>query len=331
MATLVKCAGNVMSITHSTFKTKPPEYTIVGARERFQIEKDISGLSILLLNRKGKPYREELLNNISMLKPREIIYIEKRSSSLAYESLCKKYENLLFILTEEESNRGEMINIAIEEASGEFVMLLWDDLDIKGALISSLLFEKIAVREELATTPLLSDSSSYTLPVQSIPVKRGQDNFEIIQSEIVHDISRTLFPYDYTALYHRKQFLEVGGFDGNLNSSFWQLADFGVRAALMGCNIVINSALKLSYGSELPMYDLTKNRDYALFALKNLSLKRSNGYSYLPFYSLFKFSQKRKKGIWESRSEYSAIKEWVKENSYKFKLTLNEIIDGWDI
>lgn len=319
-----------MNTTHSTFKAKPPEYTIVGGRKSFNMEKEISGLTILILNRNGKPYREELLNNLFALKPREIIYVESSNSSIAYETLCKKYDNLLFILSEATQNCGEIINIAIEEASGEYIMLLWDDLDIKGALISSLLFEKIAERQELATSPLLSDSNSFAIPVQSIPIKDSKGAFDIVLSGTNSNFSRTLFPYDYTALYHRAKFLEVGGFDGNLETPFWQLADFGLRSALMGHKIVINSALKLSYGNDIPLYDLTKNRDYSLFYLKNFSLKRANGYSYLPFYSLFKFSQNSKKGVWESRNEYLAIKQWVKECCYKFKLSVDEVVERWN-
>ena len=96
-----------------------------------------------------------------------------------------------------------------------------------------------------------------------------RNHFIIDSSNIVKDGMSTIFPYDYIGIYNRKKFIQLGGFDYTIKSSYWQNLDLAVRSWLWGEETRLTTMIQFSYIDELPCIDTTVNKDYLTYHLKN--------------------------------------------------------------
>ncbi|MCP4295584.1 MAG: hypothetical protein GY786_08260, partial [Proteobacteria bacterium] len=72
-------AGNAMNTIHLTSKQISTEYTVIGGQKTDREKKGRKELSIVLLNRGGRPFRRDLFDELTGLGAVEVISIEPTS------------------------------------------------------------------------------------------------------------------------------------------------------------------------------------------------------------------------------------------------------------
>ncbi|MDC7221352.1 MAG: hypothetical protein PQJ59_15555 [Spirochaetales bacterium] len=317
-----------MNTTPITFERNDMEYTLIGGAEKSSRPMEPEGFSILLLPRGGKPFRRELLAELDKLNCLEIISVEVGDGSVKSDDRGSTKSNIYTLRIKGNPSSGDIINVGIKEASGKFVFVLWSDMILPGDKISSRVFEKINERNNFCTVPFLSDGEK-SLPACAVPLMNSQKEVDIVFHDDISQGSRTLFPYDFCGIYQREKFISLGGYDHKISNPYWQLLDLGFRAALWGEIIPFQEALKISYQGEILTLDITPDKNYGRFFLKNQAVVVKYGMGRLPGYRLFSLLAKSRGNGLDTYREFSFIRSWVKQNRKRFKWDVDRLLSQW--
>ena len=153
--------------------------------------------------------------------------------------------------------------------------------------------------------------------------------FVIDSSSFVTDGKKTIYPKDYIALYNRKKFIQLGGFDHTIKTPYWQNLDLAVRSWLWGEETKLTTMLQFSYIDEPPVNDTTYNLDYLRYYLKNELPKIKMEQGYLRKSSFLVFLGHSSCGIMEARRQYNAARTWISKNKFRFKMDLQTLVQNW--
>ena len=151
----------------------------------------------------------------------------------------------------------------------------------------------------------------------------------MISTSIVSDGSPNLFPFDNIALYNRRKFIDLGGFDYTIISDYWQNLDFSFRAWLWGERISFSTAFSLSYSTEVPILANQASQFSNRFYLKNLVPRFYADHGAIPRSSFFAFWGSSSCGFFEARARFAEAREWVMENKYRFKRDALDLVENW--
>lgn len=319
-----------MNTIHLTSKPINTDYTVIGGTKPDREKKERNGLSIVLLNRGGRPFRRDLFDELTGLGAVDVISIEPSTVSYDLEMLSRRHAELRFIILPGDVSTGERVNIGIKEALGRYVFVLWNDMHLKAASISSRVINKISERENLCTVPLLQNNKNETIPSCFAPAFIKGGGIEVIPLTALRKDMAAIYPFDYCGIYDSTKFLLSGGYDPQLSNPFWQKMDFGFRSHMWGEKIVANTAIKISYQNETPFEDTTIDDNYKIFFLKNLSIRFTGDAGYLPLARYISYWFRTGSSFFGSLSEYRQIRKWVKENKYRFKSDARSITELWD-
>ncbi len=319
-----------MSTIHLTSKPIRTDYTVIGGVKIDREKKEKRGLSIVLLNRGGRPFRRDLFDELTGLGAVEVISVEPSTVSYDLELLTRKHSELRFILLHDNVSSGERVNIGIKEAVGRYVFVLWNDMHLKATSISSRVLEKISERENLCTVPLLQNNKNETVPSCFAPAFNKGGGIEVIPLNAVRKDMAAIYPFDYCGIYDSEKYLLSGGFDPEITNPFWQKMDFGFRSHMWGEKILANTSIKITYQNDIPYEDTTVDENYKLFFLKNLSIRYTGDAGYLPPARFLSYWIRTGSSFISSISEYGRISKWVKLNRYRFKSDARSITEFWD-
>ena len=258
---------------------------------------------------------------------RSIVSVELDSNNFSVEDLAKKYPSVKFIVPLEKTTDGEMINLAMAEVEADYVLVLRNSLDIHPGFIHQNLAERILKDDVFCVIPRLTDSNKNSIIEQFIPTVEKK-HFAVKESFVVNDGLNTLFSADNIALYNRKKFIQLGGFDYAIKSKYWQNLDLGLRSWLWGEETKLTTLLQFSYIQE-PIFDKTINLDYLRFFLKNGVHKMKNNEAYISNLSFPKFFMNSSCGFLEAKRQFKATRKWIKQNKYKIKMDLETLIKNW--
>ena len=92
---------------------------------------------------------------------------------------------------------------------------------------------------------------------------------------------KTLYPFMYVGLYNKDKFIQIGGYDIGILNTYWQKLDFGLRTYMWGEKISAHKSFIINLGqNDKIIEDITPDKDYRLYCLKNLSvvIKKDSGY-----------------------------------------------------
>ena len=309
-----------------TFDEHQIERTIIGGRRNN--DKDALDISIILLNSSGSHFKISLFENLVKCNFKSIISVENDSSNYNLEDISKKFPSVKFIVPLEKTNDGELINLAMSEADGEYVLVLKDKVSIPFGKILPNLASKVVTSGVYCIVPRLFDENKSAIPCAYSPRAEGS-HFEIDSSTAVTDGMRTLYPFDYIAMYNREKFIKLGGYDWTISSPYWQILDLGIRSWLWGEETRLTSLLQFSYIDEAPIPDITANIDYLRYYLKNELPKLKMEQGYLKKSSFFVFKHHSSCGLFEAKRQFACAKEWVEKNKYRFKMDLQTFIENW--
>lgn len=314
-----------MNIIPSTFDEHQINRTVIGGR--IENKNASLNISVILLNNNGSHFKDALFENLLECNFRSIVSVELGANNFSIEDLAKKFPSVKFIVPLEKTTDGEMINLAMAEVESDYVLVLRNTLNITPGFIHENLAERLLKDDVFCIVPRLTDSNKNSIMVQFSP-SVSKNHFVVEESFVVNYGMKTLFPTDNVALYNRKKFIQLGGFDYGIKSNYWQNLDLGLRSWLWGEETKLTTLLQFSYIEE-PIFDKTINLDYLRFFLKNGIHKIKNDEPYISNFAFPKFFLNSSCGYLEAKRQFKATKNWVKQNKYKIKMDLESLIVNW--
>jgi len=315
-----------MSSIPLTFNEHQVSTTIIGGlvtNKSSQLD-----ISVVLLN-SGKSYlRNQLFDSLLSCNFASIISVEKNAVNYGLEELTRKYPQIKFILPMGEATDGELINIAMGEVESTYVLVLRDNLYIPTGIILTHLAERLTKNDIFCVVPRLVNKNKTSLPCLYTP-SASKTKFLIESSTVAGDGIKTLYAFDYIALYNRQKFIGLGGFDCSIKSPYWQLVDLFLRSWLWGEETRMTTLLQFSYTEDAPAQNKTYNMDYLHFYLKNQLPKMRNGEGVIKRSSFIIFLIRSSCGLMEARRLFKAARKWVEINKYRFRIDLESLIVNW--
>lgn len=303
-------------------------YTVVSGTETET--NSFEGLSIVVLNRGGKPFKNEVLTRLCELNTPEIISVETSEKIYEMEMMARKLSPLKFLFLSPDISVGERINIAVQEAAGSHVLVLWNDMHLQIGAQSGRLFRQAVSEDVLCSIPVLMNPKKETIPTRIAP-GFSRRKLEVYPLRSVKNHTPTLYPFDFCGIYNRQKFLLTGGYDPAILSPYWQKLDFGFRAFLWGETIRTYTGIKMNYINDIPKEDITRDSCYRKFFLKNLALRYTGDSCVLPFTRFLSFLIQSGGGVVNSFRDYRIIGRWVKDNRYRFKTDPYNLTELWEV
>jgi hypothetical protein len=105
--------------------------------------------------------------------------------------------------------------------------------------------------------------------------------------------------------------------------------DFGFRARLWGEEICASLALKLSCDGVVPAGDNSRDENYRRFYLKNIAPVFRGDYANIPLRRFPGFFMRSGLDFFGAKEEFSAARNWVAANGYRFRFDIRTIADVW--
>lgn len=326
MKNIVKDAGIAMNFIPLTFDEVQINRTVIGGKSNNSENR--LNISVILLNRSGSYFKLHLFENLLACNFSSIISVENDVNNYSIEDISKKFPEVKFIVPLEKATDGEMINLAVSEIKSDYFLVIRDNLHIPSGFIMPNLAERLLESQIFCVVPRLLDKNKNAIPCQSSPFAE-KSRLTIEKSSIVNDGMKTLYPYDNIAIYNRKKFIQLGGFDSTIKSSYWQTLDLALRSWLWGEETKLTTMLQFSYVADISVEDTTINLDYLRFYLKNQVPKIKNEAGIIKATAFFRFLNSSSCGYLEARRQFNAAKFWVWKNRFKFKKDLQQLIKEW--
>jgi hypothetical protein len=329
-----------MNTIPTIFNETPISYTVVGGRERLAS----TGLSAVLLNRSGRYARRNFFQDLEETGFDYVISVESSPEHYDIDELTGRFPFVRFILPQKEISLGERINLAASELDSPLFFVIWNDLKIIAGGTALRMAERLSINNDdtkeneserspfkrLCTVPLIQNARFETLPTLIAPAvfrKRVRTLFLTPRCEGFP----SLYPFDGVGIYDRERFIRLGGFDGTLKHTHWQLMDFGFRAHLWGEEIVSTQTLKLSYDGSVPVEDNSTDTNYYRFYLKNLAPVFRGDHAHLPLRRFPGYMIRSGGDPFAAWEDFSESRRWVKTNRFRWRCDACTVPGRWDI
>ena len=316
-----------MSSIPTIFNSPVIPHTVIG-QPSFQSGKHGLKISLVLLNRGARVFREDTLRELTAQGWSEVISLEEPSNTADYEELTQKHKNLKFLLMSQIVTPGEQINLGIQEAKGDLVLVMWNDMTIPDSSFYPKSLKAWSESAILCSVPEIKNREGEEIPTVSVPSLQGR-KLKIINLGSEGDNPLTLCPYDYVGLYDRMKFLTTGGYDPKIPNTFWQRVDFGMRAFLWGEKIALNRGFKVQYLRDLPLENRTVDSSYRSFYLKNLLLTYDGNGGVLRKGRLFPYLFSSGLSFLKSYRTFQETRTWVETHKYRFRTDARHLVETW--
>ena len=313
----------------SIFNEHQISMTVLGGKESVPTSK--MNVSALIINKGWSSYRAKMIENLIRCGFSEIITIESDSENYSIEDFSRKFPFVKIVIPLEEASEGDLINIGMNEATSDYVLVLRDSLDFSQDILTPTLAAKLTEKDTFCITPRLLGKENFSFPVLFSPAIR-RASLNVLSTSVVSDGVPNLFPFDYIGLYKRRKFIDLGGFDYTIQSEYWQNLDFAFRAWLWGEKITFSTAFSLSYSTEVPILDNSPSQFSNRFYLKNLVPridKKHADHGLIPKSSFFAFWGSSSCGFFEANRQFKEAREWVEQNKYRFKRDALDLVENW--
>jgi hypothetical protein len=319
-----------MSTTPTIFKKARTPYTVIGGPRADRIRRVSSPLTVILLARGGRFYRQELLDTLQEHPGAQVLSIEGPGPAYDLQPLSRRYPEVRFLLLQGEASPGERVNLGMDEARSPLVLVLWSDVKPEPWIFSEAALGQAMRPERLCAVPQLKGCGGEILPSIQIPAFiKGR--LKLLPWKPVQEGMKSLFPYDYCGLYSSRKFLQLGGYDAWMVNPYWQKLDFGFRAFLWGESICWQPRFQAVYISDPAAEDSTPDASYKAFFLKNLAVRHNGELGLLPWSRLPGYVLKSDSGLFCSGREFREVRRWVHENRYRFKGEASSLVSRWEM
>lgn len=309
-----------LPLTYSVLSPSQPSVGSVRGGER---------VTLILLNRDSWLFRSSTLEELSGAGFLEILSLEVPPFKADYQEILEHSPTVRFMHFSRKALPGELINLAVREARGEFCLTLWDDQAIIDAGMLARLFKTWDPESAFCAVPELLQKEGAPIPSLMVPSLYRKNLRFLPLSASDSATVQTVFPFDYTALFHRQSFLSTGGYDTSLSNPFWQKAEWGLRSCLWGERFEQISPFRIGYRGDMPLEDQTYDDSYRRTFLKTMAVRFSRDHGELSWTRFWNFWCQSGMGPGASLKEFRELHGWVKTHRYRFKTDLRALIELW--
>ncbi|MDR0662993.1 MAG: hypothetical protein LBF80_02800 [Spirochaetaceae bacterium] len=320
-----------MSTTPSTFNAGLPAYTVVGGGKR----NASSGICAVLMNR-GVMHRKSCFRELQKSGFDYVLSMENSGEHFDIEELSGLFPFVRFILFKEPVNIGQKINVAALEADTPLFFVLWNDFCPVFNLDAERIVSRLRVTNgegntgiaRLCTMPVIQKSDFELFPCARVPLFNG-NGFESATVIPVKEGTPSLYPFEAAGVYDRVRFINMGGFDTELNLPYWQFLDFGFRAWLWGEEIRCTQHIRFMVEANGHTENYAAGGGYFRFYLKNLApvIQWKNGKpdAHLPLRRFPPYLLKSGGSLLNAWRTFTRIRLWVASNGIRFVNDVNAV------
>lgn len=305
------------------------DYAVVGDRRHAPSGPRLAPWVTLVLLRRGPAALfPSVLAEVWDLGFAEVLVVETNPGSGDPVGWARLFPGTRVLVPRRPWNGGEAINRAADEVVTEKFLVLWDDQSIPEAGVSSRVGQRWSGDDWAALIPDRFDLGGRPIPSVRVPVLQGS-RLKILAWGSDQESVDTLFPTDYTALYHRRRFQLSGGYDPTLTNAFWQQADWGFRSWLWGETLTVEPGFRVDYRRQPPVEDQTPDRSYPRFYLRNLAVRFTGDHGILPWGRLgahLRRSGQRWGAAWAG---FVQERRWVRTHRYRFRTDARTTAERW--
>jgi len=242
-----------------------------------------SSISVVIVTYNGERFISENLKSLyrQTMAPHEIIIVDNASEDKTLNIVEKNFKDVYIIKNSKNYHYAKAVNIGVEKAAGESVVILNQDIVLKEDFIEMLYrrYEEEKKKEEIAgIVPQIrfNKQRNFINGIGNFVTEKswGSDNYfgavDIGQFENLAYLGSACFG---AILVTKRGWTEVGPLD-ELYKSFYEDADWSIRAHLKGLKLLAAPKALVfhefggSYPSGIKLFFIIKNR--MRFALKNL-------------------------------------------------------------
>lgn len=328
-----------------TFSTEIERTIIGGTVKNPYYSKPIS---VILLSRSGSHFKAQNFDALMKAGFKSIISVEKDGKNYALDELAKRFPSVRFIIPQEEISIGQMINLGMMESETDTVLVVWDDIKIRENILSDFVISKLSLfetessefvtndnteckitipRKPLCLLPSLYTENSFALPVKASPIIE-EGHFSVSMGKLLYEHSISLYAYDFMGIYSKKRFFELGGFDKDLLSPYWQNIEFGLRSWLWGYAMFMSPAFRLSYAGEASNEDISIDDSYYRFYLKTIVPRCNGGKISYPKTGFLPYAF-HSGHFFKAIGEFKDGKKWFEKNAHKYLVDFKSILAFW--
>jgi hypothetical protein len=283
-------------------------------------------LAVVILARGPRFERGRALHEAVALDAGEVITVER--ASVDVDALTREHPEVRFLLVRDEPGAGELINIAMAEAHGRHVLVLWSDMHVESASALARTVDEAERVDRLCLAPVLSGTDGGVVPSRSSPALQGS-RFSVMHAAPARPQCATLYPFDYCGVYRKGLFSALGGYDRDIPSPYWQKLDLGLRAHLFGQGLCVHHELEVSYRGDIVPEDTTPDPSYRRFYLRNVAVRCGVEGAYLPVSRLFPFLLRAGTAPANAVAEFRAARRWVRAHRQSYRSDVRELVALW--
>ena len=316
-----------MSITPSTSSAVPVPYTVIGGARWDRVRRYSHDLTFLVLSRGDRLFRGALLAELQALGAGGILWIGGPDVSYDLESHAREFPEVRFLVLSGPATPGARVNVGISEARAPRVFCLWSDARVSS--LPSALVARLDAETAVCAVPIARNAQGEVMPTLQAP-KLAKGRLSLDWRAPSRDAERTLFPFDYSGIYHGERFARLGGFEPTLTNPHWQKLEFGFRANLWGESVRCLTGLGITYTGQPPADDATPDDSYKRFWLRVLAVRLNRDGGVLPGWRLPEYMARSDTGPLYAVKEFRAAREWVRRNRYRYRLDPRDLVAGWE-
>ena len=108
-----------MNTIPTTFDEHQITRTIIGGKPN--VNPDVLNISVILLNNSGSHFKINVYKNLLECNFESIISIEHDPNNSTIDDISKKMPEIKFIIPQEETTNGELINLAMSEIKSDYL------------------------------------------------------------------------------------------------------------------------------------------------------------------------------------------------------------------
>ena len=302
-------------------------YTVVGEASG-QLREVRTGVSVVVLNRPGRPIRLESVQPFAECGADELVYVLGPHPHYEIEQLASRLPRTRLVLLSRDVTVGERINIGMHEARSPLVFTIWSDME--PPTLTRRIAERCAALDAVCCVPLIKSERNETVPSQIAPAF-FRSLLRTIPTQPAAEASPSLYVYADTGVFDRARFDGLGGYDPAIENPYWQRLDFGFRAYLWGDRILSLPSLRVQTSRSLPADDTTPDDSYARFHLKNLAIRFVRDQGRLPLRQLLPFVLRSGLGVSEALRQFRDVRHWVARNRYRFTQDARRVTELWEV
>jgi hypothetical protein len=311
----------------TTPSTSDLPYTIVGGSRVQQSGPGVRGLSLLILDRGSRTMRAEIFSRLDGAGFDEVIAVVGPAPHYDVEQMAARYSGCRFVLLASDKTPGEQVNIGMHEATHPLVLVMWSDQEAQR--ISDGMLQRMEEGKSVCSVPSIRGDRGSFIPSVTAPAFHG-NLFRTVPGQPGKHVTRSLYPFDFVALYQREAFRNLGGYDPRITNPYWQKLDFGLRVYLWGDQISVAPDMRVDAGRPIPQENTTPDESYSRFHLKNLAVRFAGDSARLPTRRLLAFALRSGLGPVKAFSVFREIQAWVRRNRYRFVQDARRVTELWE-